>query len=204
MGLIYGTSASETLTGTSSADTMYGTEGNDKVLGLDGDDRLYGGVDNDRLFGAGGADLLYGGEGNDKLSGGDGNDRLSGGPGRDVLTGGAGPDVFFFSRGYAGITKSTVETITDWRAKDDQIDISAAGTVSNYRESSTSAGSIKAAAAFAEATFTSDQVAHVFLYNTATDTGYLLSDTNSDGGFDTGVVLKGAGSGAGFSHDDII
>lgn len=204
MGLIYGTSASETLTGTSVADTVYGTEGNDTILGLEGDDRLYGGVDNDRLFGAGGADLLYGGEGHDRLSGGDGNDRLSGGPGRDVLTGGAGADVFFFSRGYAGITKQTVETVTDWRAVDDQIDGSVAGTVSNYRESGTGASSIKAAAAFAERTFTSDQVAHVFLYNAETGTGYLLSDTNSDGGFDTGVVLKGAGSAGHFSYDDII
>ncbi len=44
----------------------------------------------------------------------------------------------------------------------------------------------------------------MFLYNAATDTGYLLSDMNNDGGFETGIVLKGAGAAGNFSYSDII
>ena len=44
----------------------------------------------------------------------------------------------------------------------------------------------------------------MFLYNTKTDTGYLVSDLNSDGVFDTGVVLKNAGLASDMSYTYII
>jgi hypothetical protein len=40
----------------------------------------------------------------------------------------------------------------------------------------------------------------VFLFNPDTDTGYLVSDLNSDGAFDTGVVLKNAGLASDMSY----
>jgi hypothetical protein len=79
-----------------------------------------------------------------------------------------------------------------------------AGTSANYREARTSATSIEAAAAQAEANFPSAAIAHVFLYNPDTDTGYLLSDLNNDNRFETGVVLAHAGSAADMSYQYII
>ena len=55
-----------------------------------------------------------------------------------------------------------------------------------------------------EATFTSASIAHVFLYNSQTDTGYLLSDLNNDNRFETGVILTGAGSAADMNYRYII
>jgi hypothetical protein len=74
----------------------------------------------------------------------------------------------------------------------------------NYREARSSATSIEVAAAQAETTFTSAAIAHVFLYNPQTDTGYLLSDLNNDNRFETGVVLAGAGSAADMRYQYII
>ena len=79
-----------------------------------------------------------------------------------------------------------------------------AGTSANYREASTSSTSIEAAASQAEATFTSGSISHVFLYNSTTDTGYLLSDLDNDNRFETGVVLSGAGSAADMNYRFII
>jgi hypothetical protein len=79
-----------------------------------------------------------------------------------------------------------------------------AGTSANYREAGTSVTSIADAASQAEATFTSARIAHVFLYNAQTDTGYLLSKLNNDNRFETGVILTGAGSAADMNYSYII
>jgi hypothetical protein len=79
-----------------------------------------------------------------------------------------------------------------------------AGTSANYREASTNATSIADAASQAESTFTNARIAHVFLYNAQTDTGYLLSDLNNDDRFESGVVLAGAGSAADMNYRYII
>lgn len=63
-------------------------------------------------------DVLTGDKGANRLSGGAGDDTLRGGSGKDVLVGGAGADVFIFD------TKPgprTVDTISDFRVKDDTI-----------------------------------------------------------------------------------
>jgi hypothetical protein len=99
---------------------------------------------------------------------------------------------------------ASADTITDWRAETDWIGMRIAGTSANYGEASTSATSIADVAAQAEATFTSASIAHVFLYNTQTDTGYLLSDLNNDNKFETGVILTGAGSAAEMNYRYII
>jgi Ca2+-binding RTX toxin-like protein len=204
------------------SDAVYGYDGDDLIYGYGGHDDLYGGYDhdtiyggtgndfmrgdagNDDLFGESGHDDLYGGTGLDSLSGGSGDDLLVGGAGRDTLAGGAGEDVFAFKRGESGLSTSTVDTIKDWNRNDDWIDMTVKGTSINYREHSTTATSIASALIWAEDLYPSVSVKHVFLYNTKTDTGYLVSDLNSDGVFDTGVVLKNAGLASDMSYAYII
>ncbi|GAB3412903.1 DUF4214 domain-containing protein [Massilia agilis] len=90
---------------------------------------------NDTLSGTSGADYLVGGDGNDVLTGGDGDDSLAGEGGADVLTGGAGADKFVFKalsdsveavNGGAGY-----DTITDFTAGTDKVDLSASGFVAH-------------------------------------------------------------------------
>ncbi|MGO4526542.1 hypothetical protein AB4097_16965 [Microvirga sp. 2MCAF35] len=65
------------------------------------------------------AHYLVGGADIDIFSGMGGNDTLSGGDGKDTLTGGAGKDVFVFNT--KPNKKTNVDTIKDFRAKDDDI-----------------------------------------------------------------------------------
>jgi hypothetical protein len=44
----------------------------------------------------------------------------------------------------------------------------------------------------------------VFLHNPSIDTGFLISDLNGDGAFDTGVVLKRAGYASDFDFFNIV
>ena len=185
-------------------DLINGFEGNDILSGSFGDDTLFGGYGHDDLYGGSGWDDLYGGSGLDYLSGGSGDDLLSGGLGRDTLVGGSGEDLFVFTKGTSGLSTSTVDTITDWNRSDDWIDMTVRGTAGNYREAKTSATSIGSALIRAEDLFPSASIKHVFLYNSKTDTGYLVSDLNSDGQFDTGVVLKNAGLASDMSYTYII
>lgn len=77
------------------------------------------------------ANVLIGGAGNDRLFGGDGNDRLVGGDGRDFLTGGSGADVFVAEKNSVKSTGKSgsfsTDTITDFVAGTDKIDLSAFG-----------------------------------------------------------------------------
>jgi Ca2+-binding RTX toxin-like protein len=185
-------------------DLINGFEGNDILSGSFGDDTIFGGYGHDDLYGGSGWDDLYGGSGLDYLSGGSGDDLLSGGLGRDTLIGGTGEDLFVFTKGTSGLSTSTVDTITDWNRSDDWIDMTVRGTAGNYREAKTSATSIGSALIRAEDLFPSASIKHVFLYNSKTDTGYLVSDLNSDGQFDTGVVLRNAGLASDMSYTYII
>lgn len=74
------------------------------------------------LGGLAGNDSLIGGSGNDILVGGNGNDTLTGGFGNDRLLGGVGADRFRFLGSNEGI-----DTIADFVAVDDAIQVSAAG-----------------------------------------------------------------------------
>ena len=190
---IDGTIYADDIEGYDGDDLINGLEGNDILSGSYGDDGLFGGYGNDDLYGGSGWDDLYGGSGLDYLSGGSGDDLLSGGSGRDTLIGGSGEDLFVFTKGSSGLSTNTVDTITDWSRIYDTIDMTVRGTSANYREASTSATSISSALIRAEDLYPSASVKHVFLYNSKTDTGYLVSDLNSDGQFDTGVVLRNAG-----------
>ena len=103
-------------------DTIYGDGGNDIIYGKGGNDLLTGDNGNDELHGGDGNDYLLGGNGDDTLFGGAGNDVLDGGSGHNVLTGGdgtgtsTGDDLFVLGKG-------ATNTITDFNAKDDALDI---------------------------------------------------------------------------------
>ncbi|MEM8698337.1 MAG: CHRD domain-containing protein [Pseudomonadota bacterium] len=83
-----------------------------------GDDILSGNSGANVLNGQAGDDVLNGEGGLDELIGGSGNDTLNGGEGEDILTGGEGEDVFMFEAG------DGIDTITDFEAGVDQIQVS--------------------------------------------------------------------------------
>jgi len=112
----------DTLDGGLGHDLLSGDAGDDLLLGDFGNDTLRGGASNDTLFGGAGDDSLDGVTGNDALDGGAGNDTLLGNAGRDLLTGGLGADVFMFTVA-AQSTRSFVDTITDFTAGSDRIDL---------------------------------------------------------------------------------
>jgi hypothetical protein len=141
--------------------------------------------------------------GKDTLYGGGGNDTLYGDLGKDTLHGGAESDTFL----YLGIDESTVSTadlIRDWNVSFDHIDMPSAGTSGNYAEASTAVASMRQAASFVESTFLDPDITHAFVYNANMDKGYLLSDINNDDVFETGVILRGAGSAADMDYTSII
>ena len=115
-----------------------------------------------------------------------------------------GEDVFVFTRSTSGLSTSTADTITDWNRLYDSIDMTIRGTRSNYREVSTDAGSIATAVSDADYLYVDTNVRHVFLFNSDTDKGFLVSDLNADGYFETGVVLKNAGLASDMRFDYII
>ncbi len=202
--IIYGYGGHDLIDGALGDDDLYGGYGNDWLYGYYGNDWLYGEAGNDDLYGEAGHDDLYGGAGADDLYGGSGNDWLSGGTGSDHLWGGTGYDAFFFTHGTSGITTATADVIQDWSAAYDAVDMTIIGMSGNYREAVTNANSIADAAAAAEARFTSTSISHVFLYNSRTDTGYLVSDLNNDDRYETGVVLRNAGLASDFSYAHIV
>jgi Ca2+-binding RTX toxin-like protein len=173
------------LVGTSANDTLAGTSGADKIQGLAGQDRLSGLA------------------GDDRLEGGSNGDRLDGGLGSDDLYGGTGTDYFIFSSGSSPSTTSGADIIWDWNVAYDWIDMPRAGKSTNYGEAATSATTIEAARAQVESTALRNED-YAFLYNSSTDTGYLLSDLNRNGTFETGVIMVGAGSASDMKYSDIL
>lgn len=128
-------SASIAGTGNAGVNTVSGNAGDNRLLGLGGDDSLFGGAGDDVLNGGVGQDAMLGGDGddrlignlgNDTLDGADGADRLTGGAGADVLTGGTDDDAFIFlRRSDSSASAATADTITDFTAGRDTLDLSA-------------------------------------------------------------------------------
>lgn len=210
---LYGGGGEDVLFGMDDDDLVYGDFGNDELHGGLGRDVLRGGIGNDELIGNAQSDWLYGDAGNDWLYGGDdrdflfggsGSDHLDsgGGPGQDFLTGGSGRDFFIIQRGYSFALSGQGDTINDWVFSEDHIDSNVAGSIGNYTESSGGATTILEARLQVQAS--GFDGVHGFIYNSNNNTGYLISDANNDGRFETGVTLKGAGSAGSMDWSDII
>jgi hypothetical protein len=146
-----GALGNDQLSGDAGKDELFGAEDDDTLDGGADDDKLFGGVGNDSLSGGAGADYVEGGAGDDSLDGGEGNDRMIAGEGNDMLTGGAGADTQVGGAGrdtlggdagsdqlwggnwsrdgtgdvFAHRAGAGRDTVMDFEAKLDQIDLSA-------------------------------------------------------------------------------
>ncbi len=123
--MLLGDSGTDTLFGGAGEDTLYGGTADDSLDGGSGDDVLYGGANNDTLRGSLGDDFLSGDAGDDLIYGGSGNDTILSGLGRDTLFGGAGVDVFVWAAAAESPHGSDRDTIGDFQAGVDRIDLSA-------------------------------------------------------------------------------
>lgn len=213
--ILYGNDYNNNQYGTDFSDTMYGYGGNDYQFSYGGNDYLYGGSGNDYLSGGNGDDYVSGSVGSDYVIGGYGWDIIVGGSGADILAGASGPDTlaggfddgrddFRFVQGDSPSYNGYADTIYDWNVSYDYIDMPIAGSYYNYAETSTGATSISSARTQVESSSTLRQEDHVFLYNSSTDTGYLLSDLDRNYSFETGVVIRSAGSHSDLNYWDII
>jgi Ca2+-binding RTX toxin-like protein len=163
---------------------------------------LHGTDDHDYQRGTYDADSIYGYGGSDIQSGSAGNDNLVGGTGQDYLTGGSDIDLFVFFLGHSPSTTREADFIVDWDVRYDFIQLPVAGTASNYAEAPTSFTNMEGARHQVESSPTLGD--HVFLYNSYTDTGYLLSSLDGDFIFETGIVIMGAGLALDMDWSDII
>lgn len=180
-----------------------------EILTLTGPAAINGagnGLDN-ILVGNAGRNVLSGLGGNDTLQGGPGNDVLRGGPGQDLLLGGPGEDSFTFAlfkrAAESGITAASADTIRAWSSAADSIDMPFAASAASYVERATAARTVEAAASVAEIIAEPGKF-YAFLFNSRTDTGYLLADLNGNGAFETAIVLAGRGSAGDLAFLDIV
>lgn len=208
MSSYFGSNWSETL---NSSNWNYGwtnfymNGGNDTVTTPSTGTAYYfsGGAGDDSFLGDTAHDVAYGGSGNDKLNGYSGRDDLWGGTGADKLTGGSGNDTFHFTMGDSQAHRGQADTITDWNVAHDWIDSTISGRSNNYAETfSLFTQNIDQARFLVEHNSSLAAEDHVFVYN-GTD-GYLLSDLNRNGTFETGVILKGAGHASDMNWSDIL
>ncbi len=169
---LYGGAGADTLAGGEGTDLLYGGAGNDSQAGGAANDRLYGDAGNDVLNGDAGNDRLFGGNGKDTLNGGGGSDTLRGGAGADVLTGGAGADSFVYAARNETGRGAQADTITDFKAGQDRLDLSGLNLESYDGEAfSGLAGSIR--------------------FGVKNGDGLLEIDFNGDGKADAQIVLTG-------------
>jgi Ca2+-binding RTX toxin-like protein len=124
-----GTTSAPSTKGTTSADSISGISGDDEVYAGGGNDTVSGNAGNDFLFGDSGADKLSGGDNNDYLSGGADNDTLIGGAGADSMAGGDGSNTFTYSAvSHSGIGVGFRDTIMNFDAQQDTIDVTELAT----------------------------------------------------------------------------
>lgn len=120
----FGREGNDTINGGFHGDTLEGGNGNDRLIGRGGRDSLVGGSGADYLDGGDEIDQLRGGSGRDTLIGAGGDDHIVGGLDADTLTGGPGADTFVFTRAIES-SVATSDTITDFQAGQDKLDLSA-------------------------------------------------------------------------------
>ncbi|WP_065431575.1 calcium-binding protein [Vibrio scophthalmi] len=109
---------------TANIDIAHAGGGDDIVFGEGGSDAIFGGSGDDVIYGGAGLDVLRGGTGDDFIDGGSGNDILIGGLGNDILMGGDDVDIFKFIDQGNGIRDGEIDTIKDFTAGEDKLDLS--------------------------------------------------------------------------------
>jgi Ca2+-binding RTX toxin-like protein len=112
--------------------------------------------------------------GNDFLYGAAGNDILNGGAGNDTLSGGLGNDIFAFANAMS--TTDNIDTITDFVAVDDTIQLSQA-----IFTALTATGTLSAANFVASASGAAVDSNDYVLYNTTTGALYYDADGSGSG-----------------------
>lgn len=187
-------------------DSFIGDSGVDTALGGDNNDNLHGWGNNDYMRGDAGDDILFGDSGRDIVIGDGGRDDLYGGTEQDSLWGGTDyfADYFHVAKGESNAIVGQHDIIYDWNRAYDYIDTSLKGTSTNYTETWTTGATMANVRAKVEHSSFLSKFDHVFLYNEQTDTGYLLSDLDSNYTFETGVEIKGAGSAYDMNWFDIV
>jgi Ca2+-binding RTX toxin-like protein len=128
----------ENIDGSDFDDVLTGDELDNRLNGSDGNDVLRGGGGNDFLLGSDaiddfGSDVAYGEGGDDTLVGSSGSDTLIGGAGGDLMYGASigareSQSDFFRYDTVADSTSSDFDTIVDFVAGADKIDLRAIGT----------------------------------------------------------------------------
>lgn len=87
------------------------------------------GAANDQILGSGANDFIRAGAGDDIINGGDGNDIIRAGTGNDEVTLGAGTDIYYLTFDQfltpEGASANTQDTITDFNAAEDSIQLAA-------------------------------------------------------------------------------
>lgn len=171
--------------GTANADTLNGTNKNDILQGLGGADSINGSAGNDQLFG---------GAGKDKLNGGTGNDILDGGARNDILTGGSGQDIFQFTNAY------NVDTITDYSAIDDTIQLENTIFASLEKTGSLTVGFLRSGAGITSAADTNDYL----IYNKTTGVLYYDDDANGTDSLAVKIAVLGTNTHPNLTAADIV
>ena len=191
-------------------DFIYGGGNRDILYGRDGNDVIYGDLPSESAYD--GNDVLVGGAGSDSLYGGGGDDILAGGTGGDWLTGGSGHNTFVYNAvGESGLTWSSADTITDFYAVADSIDMPTAGSYANYFEgnitdtwNTTQSSHFAYAASYASDIIGNPYTNTQYVFLTNGHDGYLFADMDGNGRIDTGIELEGVASTGNFHYWDII
>lgn len=178
--LLRGNTGGDLISGGAGDDTIAGNSGHDTIDGGSGNDVVYAGSNDDVVRGTLGDDYLDGSSGDDNLSGGSDNDTLIGGSGQDTLSGGNGADVFVFEAISDSPHGATRDTITDFEAGVDKIDLSGIMPGLTFVASYTNtAGEVRY----------SDSLARLYL------------DSDGDGASDFSIDIN---AGAGLTEADLI
>jgi Ca2+-binding RTX toxin-like protein len=220
---LYAGNGHDSIYGGASYDDIYGGAGNDYIDGGTGVDYIIAGAGNDyvrgggTIFGGSGNDYLVGSSGTDLMSGGQGQDYLTGGASRDIfqLADRVGDDTtresfqyLSSNLGQSWAVNGYADVIVDFNASEgDQFtnvgyvyDSNGQGTDRRgYAEFGANVNSIEEAANYANRMYDEGRMTgntgNVFIYNSATDTGYFVQDWDADAGhtFETGAILLNAG-----------
>lgn len=165
--------AAGTATGGAGSDTLISIEA---VTGSIFGDSIAGSAAANVLRGMAGNDALAGGAGADTLFGDEGNDILAGGLGNDLLSGGLGRDAFRFDRALGTAAVANIDTISDFVALDDTIQLDNA----IYAQFGTATGVIAATTFKIIVTGGATDADDYIVYNSTT--GALFYDANGSTG----------------------